>query len=79
MSDEEYSDDDDSSWKVRRAAAKCMVAILGNYLDALNSLYPIASRALLARFREREENVKADVLNAFVVLLHQVQPRPPLP
>ncbi|EIE20950.1 TIP120-domain-containing protein [Coccomyxa subellipsoidea C-169] len=72
MSDDDFSDDDDTSWKVRRSAAKCLVAIINNYADLLNSLYPKVSPLLVARFKEREENVKIDVFHAFIELLHQV-------
>lgn len=72
MSDDDFSDDDDSSWKVRRSAAKCLVAIISNYTDLLRSLYPKISPLLVARFKEREESVKLDVFNAFIELLHQV-------
>ncbi len=74
MSDDDFSDDDDTSWKVRRSAAKCLVAIINNYADLLNSLYPKVSPLLVARFKEREENVKIDVFHAFIELLHQVCP-----
>ena len=72
MSDEDYTDDDDVSWKVRRAASKCLVAILNNYADMLPGLYRSACPALVGRFKEREENVKMDIFNAFIVLVHQV-------
>jgi hypothetical protein len=74
MSDDEYSEDDDASYKVRRAAAKCLVALFGNYPDLLPTLYPSAFPALVARFREREESVKMDVFSAFSALVQQVRP-----
>jgi cullin-associated NEDD8-dissociated protein 1 len=40
LSGEDYSDDDDTSWKVRRAAAKAIAAIVTSYPDLLNSSYP---------------------------------------
>ncbi len=73
LSEEEYSDDEDSSWKVRRAAAKCLAAIIAEYPDQLARIYKEAAPALLARFREREENVKAEVFAAFVELVAQVE------
>lgn len=74
MSDDELSDDDDASWKVRRSAAKCLVAIINNYFDLLTSLYPKVSPLVVSRFKEREENVKIDIFNVFIALLHQVGP-----
>ncbi|KAF6251732.1 armadillo-type protein [Scenedesmus sp. NREL 46B-D3] len=71
-SDEEYSDDEDMSWKVRRAAAKLLSALVHSYPDQLADIYSKAAGELVARFREREENVKADVFAAYCDLLRQV-------
>lgn len=70
-SDDEYSDDDDMSWKVRRSAVKCLEALIATRLDLLASFYSTVCPALLARFKEREENVRADVFAAFSTLLRQ--------
>ncbi|XP_041360629.1 LOW QUALITY PROTEIN: cullin-associated NEDD8-dissociated protein 1-like [Gigantopelta aegis] len=72
--EEEYSDDDDMSWKVRRAAAKCLDAIMATRHDMLADFYKIISPALIARFKEREENVKADIFHAYITLLRQTRP-----
>ena len=72
MSDEGYSDDDDASWKVRRASSKCLSAIINSYPDLIDEVYPELSPPLLARFREREENVKMDIFNTYTDLLRQV-------
>ena len=72
LSDEEYSDDEDVSWKVRRAAAKCLQAIIESYPDLLKDIYPKSATALIGRFREREENVKSDIFQTFVDLVKQV-------
>ncbi|KAK3087101.1 hypothetical protein FSP39_001721 [Pinctada imbricata] len=72
--DEEYSDDDDMSWKVRRAAAKCVDAIIATRHEMLMEFYKNVSPALIARFKEREENVKADIFHAYITLLRQTRP-----
>lgn len=72
LSDEGYSDDEDTSWKVRRAATKLLSAIITGYPNLLAELYPNARSALTARFREREETVKIDTFNALVDLIRQV-------
>ncbi|XP_014851808.1 PREDICTED: cullin-associated NEDD8-dissociated protein 1-like [Poecilia mexicana] len=72
-SDDEYSDDDDMSWKVRRSAIKCLEALISTRRDLLLSFYSSICPALLARFKEREENVKADVFAAFSTLLRQTR------
>ena len=72
LSDEEYSDDEDVSWKVRRAAAKCLQAIIESYPDLLKDIYQKAATALIGRFKEREENVKSDIFQTFVELVKQI-------
>lgn len=72
-SDDEYSDDDDMSWKVRRSSIKCLEALVSTRRDMLLSFYSSICPALLARFKEREENVRADVFSAFSTLLRQTR------
>ncbi|XP_026163651.1 cullin-associated NEDD8-dissociated protein 2 [Mastacembelus armatus] len=72
-SDDEYSDDDDMSWKVRRSSIKCLEALISTRRDLLLSFYSSICPALLARFKEREENVRADVFGAFSTLLRQTR------
>ncbi|OIW13592.1 hypothetical protein TanjilG_07934 [Lupinus angustifolius] len=67
----EYTDDEDVSWKVRRAAAKCLAALIVSRPEMLAKLYEEACPKLIDRFREREENVKMDVFNTFIELLRQ--------
>lgn len=73
--DDEYSDDDDMSWKVRRAAAKSLEAIIATRHDMLAEFYTQVSPALIVRFKEREENVKADIFHAYITLLKQTKPQ----
>lgn len=71
--DDEYEDDDDVSWKVRRASAKCLAAILGSRPELLTSFYHTVSPVLISQFKEREENVKADIFVAYQALLHRTK------
>ncbi|MGH0183975.1 UNVERIFIED_CONTAM: hypothetical protein FKN15_013747 [Acipenser sinensis] len=71
---DEYSDDDDMSWKVRRSSVKCLEAVMSTRHDMLQDFYKTVSPALIARFKEREENVKADIFLAYMALLKQTRP-----
>ncbi|XP_010001683.1 PREDICTED: cullin-associated NEDD8-dissociated protein 1-like [Chaetura pelagica] len=73
-SDDEYSDDDDLSWKVRRSAAKCLEALVSSRHDLLQTFYRTLPPVLISRFKEREENVKADIFSAYISLLKQTLP-----
>lgn len=50
-SNDEYSDDDDMSWKVRRASAKCLEAIISTRHDMVAELYRTVSMPLIQRYR----------------------------
>lgn len=71
---EEYSDDDDMSWKVRRSAAKCLEAVISTRHELVEEFYRTLSPALIARFKEREENVKSDIFHAYIALLKSTRP-----
>ena len=73
-SGDEFGDDDDAddeaSWKVRRAAARLLTAIVATRPERLRSYYEEGiAEAVLANFRERDENVKLDVIACFTALL----------
>eukprot|EP01135_Chromosphaera_perkinsii_P001602 Nk52_evm72s207 gene=Nk52_evmTU72s207 len=68
-----YSDDDDMSWKVRRASGKCIAAIVNTNPELLCSMYKTVSPVLLSRFKEREENVQIEIFNAYIALLKQTK------
>jgi len=80
-SDEEWSDsegsfsqgdDDDSSWKVRRAAVRVIDAIIKSRPEMLAPFYTILVDKLCSRFVEREENVKLDIFSTFSSLLRSI-------
>uniref|UniRef100_A0A915D6E3 DUF3385 domain-containing protein n=1 Tax=Ditylenchus dipsaci TaxID=166011 RepID=A0A915D6E3_9BILA len=70
---DEYSDDDDLSWKVRRAAAKCVEALITYHPSRLPEHYRVLGPLLINRFKEREDNVKYDIFQAYTALLKQTR------
>ncbi|KAI7686342.1 hypothetical protein SSS_06392 [Sarcoptes scabiei] len=50
---EEFSDEDDMSWKVRRAAAKTLETIILNRLDLLEDFYRVISPIIIQQFKEK--------------------------
>jgi cullin-associated NEDD8-dissociated protein 1 len=69
--DDAYSDDDDDSWKIRRSAAKLLHSLIGTRIDLIGDFYKTAAVPLMARFSEREESVRLEILAAFETLLKQ--------
>lgn len=71
--DNEYSDDDDVSWKIRRAAAKCLEAIINTRHEQLQFFYTQVAPLLINRFKEREETVRCDLFNVYLCILQQTK------
>jgi hypothetical protein len=57
------------NWKVRRASAKTLAAIIISRSELLEELYKEVAHSLVARFKEREETVKLEVFHTFSQLL----------
>lgn len=66
-----YSDDEDTSYKIRRSATKLLSGIVGTRPELLVSLYKEVSPVLISRFGDREETVRLEVWATYVVLLNQ--------
>jgi cullin-associated NEDD8-dissociated protein 1 len=66
-----YSDDEDTSYKIRRSATKLLAAIVGTRPELLASIYKDVSPVLISRFGDREETVRLEVWATYVVLLRQ--------
>lgn len=66
-----YSDDEDTSYKVRRSATKLLAAIIGTRSDLLQTLYKDVSPVLISRFGDRETLVKTEIWSTYVLLLNQ--------
>lgn len=66
---DDYSDDDDISWKVRRAAAKCLEALITTRQEFIESFCQDLGPILILRLKEREENVKSDIFHVYITLL----------
>uniref|UniRef100_A0A5S6R0U0 TIP120 domain-containing protein n=1 Tax=Trichuris muris TaxID=70415 RepID=A0A5S6R0U0_TRIMR len=67
--EQEFSDDDDMSWKVRRAAAKCIGATITARRELLLRFCTNVAPMLIERLKEREEIVKDDIFATLIILL----------
>ena len=73
-SDDEELDDDDTSWKVRRCAAKVISTLVNTRAhDLLENgiLYQLAAPTLVKRFDERQETVRLEIIAAFAQLVRK--------
>jgi hypothetical protein len=62
-------DDDDTSWKVRRAAIKLIDALVSSRPDKLRAVYQQYAGLLIQRFKERDDNVKCNILETYRTFL----------
>lgn len=67
----DFDDEDDLSWKVRKAAARDIAALIRAYPSQLSNFYGAVAKALISRFAEDEDNVRQEALSTFLTLLHQ--------
>lgn len=67
--DADYSNDEDTAWKVRRGAVKVLSAIISSRVEVLSELYARTADHMIGRFKEREENVRVDMIMCFTELL----------
>ncbi|KIJ68853.1 hypothetical protein HYDPIDRAFT_82664 [Hydnomerulius pinastri MD-312] len=68
---DEYSDDEDTSYKIRRSATKLLSALIVTRPELLISLYKDVSPVLISRFGDREETVRLEVWATYATLLNQ--------
>ena len=68
-----YDDDEDTSYKIRRAATKLLAAIIGTRPELLVPLYKEVSPVLISRFGDREETVRLEVWSTYGVFLTQTR------
>ncbi|QRW05866.1 cullin-associated NEDD8-dissociated protein 1 [Ceratobasidium sp. AG-Ba] len=69
----EYSDDEDTSYKIRRSATKLLSAVISTRPDMLGELYGNVAPVLVSRFGDREPTVRHEVWSAFTVLVRQTR------
>ncbi|XXH00708.1 Ras GTPase tem1 [Hypoxylon texense] len=69
-----FDDDDDSSWKVRRCAAKALYTLISTRSSDLlekGTLYREIAGPLVKRFSEREENVRLEIISTVSLLIRK--------
>lgn len=69
--DDDYVDDEDSSWKYRRAAAVSIksLATVSTDITVIRHLMNVALPVLIERIREHEDSVKMEVINAISAVI----------
>lgn len=68
--EEDYaSDDEDTSWKVRKAAVKTVRALIGRPEVMRADVFERCCSELVGQFREHADNVRVEVISCFALLL----------
>jgi cullin-associated NEDD8-dissociated protein 1 len=70
--EEGYSDDEDMSWKCRKAASRLLATCIATRPESVKSLVRGVGSVLVDRFSEREESVRLDIFASFSGLLRMV-------
>ena len=73
ISEQEYSDDDDTSWKVRRASVRVLIVAMTRP-ESFGSIQTRVMELLIDRLKEREENVRVDVFRALTQFIIALRP-----
>jgi cullin-associated NEDD8-dissociated protein 1 len=68
-----YEDEEDQSYKIRRASTKLLGAVLATRPELLPTLYKDVSPVLIQRFGDREETVRLEVWTTYGVFLTQTR------
>ncbi|KAI6837578.1 TIP120-domain-containing protein [Hortaea werneckii] len=64
-----FEDEDDVSWKVRRCSAKVLHALIKTLDPNDPAVYGQIAPALIARFKEREESVRNEVITTLAFMI----------
>jgi cullin-associated NEDD8-dissociated protein 1 len=82
--EDQFDDEDDASWKIRRSAGKMFNALISTRIDLLESgsLYDKVLPALTKVFKDREESVQLEGLRAATLIIQKTAdtvPTTPMP
>ncbi|CEL59964.1 Cullin-associated NEDD8-dissociated protein 1 OS=Dictyostelium discoideum GN=cand1 PE=3 SV=1 [Rhizoctonia solani AG-1 IB] len=70
----QYSDDEDTSYKIRRSATKLLAAVITTKPAMAEELYSSVAPVLASRFADREPTVRYEVWTALTLLIRQPSP-----
>lgn len=71
-SDENYSDDEDYSWKVRKASTRCITTICSCNKEELAGNISKFLPVLISRIKEREESVRVEIFNSLINIFNNI-------
>uniref|UniRef100_A0A0N5C0K3 TIP120 domain-containing protein n=1 Tax=Strongyloides papillosus TaxID=174720 RepID=A0A0N5C0K3_STREA len=71
-SEEDYSDDEDYSWKVRKASTRCITTICSCNKEGLAENISKFLPILISRIKEREESVRVEIFNSLVNIFNNI-------